>query len=342
MVRMRPARVSSVTTGVAALVATVLTALLAACGGSPGTPDADPEPGPASPAVSGVTDPGATNGSSDAVGSNASGARRVTDMTYLPGAPVWWSGFEIELVAARLDEATRLVEVRARLTNTSTVDTNLGATRGEISVGSPDHVTGWDSISDTIPHGTTLPSTLRFTSVPDDFDLSAAQLVLGGEGDHQAVFALGDRDANSTAVATRPLPVAGTVVISNAHTGARFESRDNSLVAAACSGPNPVDVTYVPLPSDQLVLELVGTIQSPSRSVGGVAAQRAMATPVGGTAVIAEPGLSAVLGIDAAPVRRLHLCFPLQADTHGRVDLTFDTRLVGEDFVTATGSVQLP
>ncbi|WP_020143630.1 hypothetical protein [Terracoccus sp. 273MFTsu3.1] len=339
MVRTRLVRAA--TTATTAAVATAAAGLLAACGSSLGTPNPGPVPAAATPgASSSISTPvaeGTLNGPQAQAGSGA-----VTDMAYLPGTPVWWSGFEIELVSAHLDTATGGLEVQARLTNTSPVDTNLGATRAEISVGSPDHVTAWDTVSDTIPHGTTLPSSLRFPSVPDDFDLSTAQLVLGGEGDHQAVFALGDKQATATAVATRPRAVPATVVISNAHTGARFESRDVSLLAAACSGTNPVDVTYVPLASDQLVLELVGTIRSPSRSVGGVAAQRATATPAGGEEALAEPGLGLVLGADAPPVRRLHLCFPLPADTHGRVDLAFDTRLVGEDFVTATGSVQLP
>lgn len=339
MVRTRLVRAA--TTATTAAVATAAAGLLAACASSVGTPTPGPAPGPGTAAVGSATS-AAADGLTSSAPSTASGSGSPTEVAFLPGTPVWWSGFEIELVSARLDETTRLLEVQAKLTNTSSVDTNLGATRAEISVGSPDHVTAWDTASDTIPHGTTLPSTLRFPSVPDDFDLTAAQLVLGGEGDHQAVFALGDPKANSTAVATRPRDVPATVVISNAHTGARFESRDVSLLTAACSGPNPIDVTYVPLASDQLVLELVGTIQSPSRSVGGVAAQRAMASPAGNTAAVAEPGMSLVLGADAPPVRGLHLCFPLSADTHGRVDLTFDTRLVGEDFVTATGSVQLP
>ena len=337
MVRTRLVRAA--TTATTAVVATAAVGLLAACGGSLATPNPGPAPVAATPGASSSM-PASGGGPSGSQAGAGSGA--VTEMAYRPAAPVWWSGFEIELVSAHLDTATGGLEVQARLTNGSAVDTDLTATRAEISVGSPDHVTAWDNASETIPHGTTLPGTLRFPSVPDDFDLSTAQLVLGGEGDHQAVFALGDKDATATAVAIPPRGVPGTVVISNAHTGARFESRDVSLVAAACSGPNPVDVTYVPLPSEQLVLQLVGTIQSPSRSVGGVAAQRAMATPAGGTAAIAEPGMGLVLGVDAPPVRRLHLCFPIPAESHGRVDLTFDTRLVGEDFVTATGSVQLP
>ena len=339
MVRTRLVRAA--TTATTAALATASAGLLAACGSSLGTPNPGPAPGPGTAAVGAATSAPA-DGVASTAPSTASGSASPTEVAFRPGTPVWWSGFEIELVSARVDETSRLLEVQAKLTNTSSIDTSLGATRAEISVGSPDHVTAWDTSSNTIPHGTTLPGTLRFPSVPDDFDLTAAQLVLGGEGDHQAVFALGDPMANATAVATRPRDVPATVVISNAHTGARFESRDVNLVAAACTGSNPVDVTYAPLASDQLVLELVGTIQSPSRSAGGVAAQRAMASPAGSTATVAEPGLSLVLGVDAPPVRRLHLCFPIPADTHGRVDLTFDTRLVGEDFVTATGSVQLP
>jgi hypothetical protein len=52
--------------------------------------------------------------------------------------------------------------------------------------------------------------------------------------------------------------------------------------------------------------------------------------------------MSEVLGAANAPLTDYHLCFPIPAATQGLVEFRFDTRLVGEEFVTARGTYELP
>jgi hypothetical protein len=269
-------------------------------------------------------------------------SQAIQSVSYLPAEPVWWSGFEIELVRASADPANHSVTIEAKVGSTAAIDTNLISTRSQIAVRFADRVFSTTSGTDTVPHGDTITTELVFPGLPDDFDLSAAEVVMGDADQHQAVFPLGDTSANASAQATRPEALPGSVTIKNARTKARFESQDIRLVPAACSGTNPAYVQYVPLQRDQLVLELVGTLESPSTSVGGVAAQVATATPAGGNTSVSEPGMSEVLGAANAPLTDYHLCFPLPAATQGLVEFRFDTRLVGEEFVTARGTYELP
>lgn len=272
----------------------------------------------------------------------ASGSQAVQSVSYLPGEPVWWSGFEVELVRASVDPVDQSMTIEAKLGSTAAIDTNLNSTRSQIAVRFADRMFALTSGTDTVPHGDTINTDLVFGGLPDDFDLGTAELVLGDADQYQAVFALADTSANASAQATGPEVLPGTVIIKNAHTKARFESREIRLLPAACSGTNPIDVQYIPLKTDQLVLELVGTLQSPSTSVGGVGAEVATATPAGGPTAVAEPGMSEVLGAANAPLTDYHLCFPLPAATQGLIKLAFDTRLVGEESVKARGTYELP
>lgn len=295
---------------------------LAACGG-------------ADPVSSAATAETGSPGSSSPAATESSGDQ---EKTFAQASPVWWSGFEIALTSGTYSAAEHQLTLEAQVTNTAAIDTDLASTRSSIAVSSGGQLIALGSGTAPIPHGATTANTFTFANLPDEFVLADAELVLGDADQHQAVLPLD----GSTPTAPAPVEVPGALTIAEPHTGATYAVSSVRLLPAACSGSNPVDIQYVPLRADNLVLELVGTLSSASASVGGVAVQSARATPVSAVSAIAEPGLNDVLGIANPPRTDLHLCFAIPADTHGAVTVQFDTRLVGEEFVVASGAVTLP
>ena len=318
----------------ARLTLTAVTVLaLAACSGPATVAGPGPSRTAAAPDI--ATPPDTTT----AVSPSASAAPSADEHAVLgQSGPTWWSGFQVTLSSATYSAAQHQLSLEADITNTGAIDTTLGSTRSLIAVDTAGQLVPLRSTTDTIPHGATTQNTLVFPDLPDDFVLAEAQLVLGDHGQHQAVFPLDGSDPTATPVAELP----DVLTIADAHTATTYAVTSVRLIPASCSGTNPVDIQYTPLIEDQLVLELTGDLASTSASVGGVAVGAARATPLSGTTAVAGPELNDVLGAATSPREDLHLCFPLPADTHGPVDVQIDARLVGEDFITASGTVTLP